>query len=452
MAEALGSQSADPDSRIARSLADQIAAAAEPLPSPDLDNNEFGAAFDRFGDARVVLLGEATHGTSEFYRARAAITRRLVEQHGFSIVAVEADWPDAARIDAHVRARPMPPADGEPFARFPQWMWRNVETHEFVEWLRRHNQQRAAAEQCEFRGLDIYILGASIEAVLGYLDQADPQEAKRARARYGCLSPWQAEPERYGLAVLVGEKSPCEDAAVAQLRELLDRRYGSIAHEGEALFDAMQNARIVRAAEHYYRIMYRGSTESWNLRDRHMFDTLDRLLDARGDDSKAVVWAHNSHIGDASATAMGWNGEFNIGELARKRFGRQAVAIGFGIDRGTVAAASDWGEPMQVMNVLPARGDSWEAAFRAAAPLRSLTQWRGPERAALREALAQSRLERAIGVVYRPRTELASHYFEAVLAEQFDAYVWFEQTRAVEPLGASRPQSASGTDTWPFGL
>jgi erythromycin esterase-like protein len=433
----------------AEELARLLHGSAEKLPPPER-STEFGTLFDRFGDARVVLLGEATHGTSEFYRARAAITQQLITAHGFTIVAVEADWPDAARIDRYVRH--LAPADTarQAFERFPTWMWRNEEVLAFIDWLRLHNERLPPERRAAFRGLDVYSLGASIEAVLKYLDRVDPNAAAAARRRYGCLTPWQDEPADYGRAVLYGQKDPCEDKAIEQLNELLARRLDYLRQDGEAFFDAAQNARIVRAAERYYRIMYRGSAESWNLRDRHMFDTLQALLRAGGPDAKAVVWAHNSHIGNAAATAMGWQGEFNIGELSRTAWGDDAVLIGFGTDRGTVAAADDWGGEMQVKAVVPARPDSWEYAFRKAGVARSLTDWRHPDRRALTEALSEARLERAIGVIYRPQTEFASHYFEAVLAEQFDAYVWFEETSAVTPLPAGRPHGAP--DTYPFGL
>src|SRR5205823_5196176 len=396
---------------------------SEPLPAPE-HSEAFGGSFDRFGDARVVLLGEATHGTSEFYRTRAAITERLIVDHGFNIVAVEADWPDAARIDRYVRhlapAREARPA----FQRFPSWMWRNEEVLAFLDWLRLHNQRLPAERRAAFRGLDVYSLGASIEAVLRYLDQVDPNAAAGARRRYGCLTPWQDEPAEYGRAVLYGQKDPCEEKAIEQLNELLAHRLDYLRQDGEAFFDAAQNARIVRAAEQYYRIMYRGAAESWNLRDRHMFETLQALLRAGGPEAKAVVWAHNSHIGNAAATAMGWQGEFNVGELCRTAYRDGAVLIGFGTDRGTVAAADDWDAEMKIKTVIPARPDSWEFAFRHAGQARSLTDWRRTGRRELSDALREPRLERAIGVIYRPQSEFQSHYFEAVLAEQFDAYVW----------------------------
>lgn len=427
-----------------------LRAHGETLPSPD--SPEFAAAFDRFADARIVLLGEATYGSHEFYAARAQITRRLVEQHGFNIIAVEGDWPDIARIDDHVRHGASRPRSGEPFARFPTWMWRNREVLALADWLRDHNAGLPPERRIGMRGLDVYSLRESIHAVIAYLDRHCPEEADEARRRYGCLTPWQDEPQLYGRAVVHGGMARCETGVVAQFNSLLARRMDLMRDEagnGEAFFDAEQNARIVRAAEQYYRSMYRGAVESWNLRDRHMFETL-QLLMAHTRDARAVVWAHNSHIGNAAATAMGWQGEFNIGELVRKAYGDSAVLIGFGTDRGTVAAASDWGADMRVMPVNPAREDSWEAAFRRTGLARTLTDWRNSTNRELTQALSEVLLERAIGVVYRPQTELSSHYFQAVLAEQFDAWVWFEETRAVTPLGPERPHGAP--ETWPFGL
>jgi erythromycin esterase-like protein len=298
-------------------------------------------------------------------------------------------------------------------------MWRNQEVREFIAWLRAHNDALPHAHRVEFRGLDMYSLGASIAAVLHSLDEIDPAAANAARDRYACLSPWQADPVRYGRAVLSG-RDPCEGKVVEQLQQLLAARLD--AHEG-AGFDAVQNARVVRAAEQYYRAMYLGGNESWNLRDRHMFDTLKALLSGRAG-AKAVVWAHNSHIGNAAATTMGWRGQFNIGELCRTAFGENAALIGFGTDRGMVAAASEWDAPVELKQVRPARPDSHEALFRQAGLSRSLARLNLPER---RDALSEPRLERAIGVIYRRETELQSHYFEAVLPDQFDAYVWFEE-------------------------
>lgn len=421
---------------------------AEPLPA--VDSPAFGELFARYADARVVLIGEASHGTAEFYRSRAAISRQLIERHGFNIVAVEADWPDAAQIDRYVRHQQPATWLQQAFERFPTWMWRNREVAEFAAWLHQHNQPLAAAARTEFRGLDVYSLGASITAVLRYLDRVDPGAAAAARRRYGCLTPWQDDPALYGRNVLHGQKASCEDAVVEQLSALLEQRLDHLGRDGEDFFDAAQNARVVRAAEQYYRIMYRGSASSWNLRDRHMFDTLRALLERRGAQAKALVWAHNSHIGNAAATAMGWAGEFNIGELSRTAWGQAAVLIGMGTDRGEVAAASGWDQPMQLKRVRPSRPDSWEHAFLQAGVPAALTDWRAAERSELRAALAEPRLERAIGVIYRPETERASHYFEAVLAEQFDAWIWLEETHAVTPLGPRQPHPGPA-ETYPFG-
>jgi erythromycin esterase-like protein len=431
--------------RTGHAVSDALRAVAEDLPPPE-QADFFGEVFDRFGAARLVLLGEATHGTSEFYRARAAISRHLIRHHGFNIVAVEADWPDAAGIDRHVRHLAPEPDRREAFARFPSWMWRNQEVLEFVEWLRGENDRRPAPMRVEFRGLDIYSLSGSMAAVLAYLDRVDPLAAGQARLRYGCLTPWQETPAAYGHHAVMGGET-CEDEVHEQLMSLLHQRLAYAARDGERFFDAAQNARIVRAAEEYYRIMYRGSRESWNLRDRHMFDTLQRLMTQRPG-AKAIVWAHNSHIGNAAATSMGWEGEFNIGELCRAAYGTDMVAIGFGTDRGTVAAASDWDRPMEVKQVRPARPDSFEYLFRQTGHSRALFDWR--DNRGLQALLGAPRLERAIGVVYRPDSELLSHYFRAVLAEQFDAMVWFETSHAVTPLSAGRP--AGMPETYPFGL
>ena len=425
---------------------------AEPLPA--IDDPAFARLFDRIGDARVVLLGEATHGTSEFYRARAAITQRLIREHGFSMVAVEADWPDAAGIDRYARhldgRRPGEPA----FGRFPLWMWRNVEVREFVDWLHEHNRAiDDIAARVSFHGLDLYSLNASIRAVLDYLDRVDPAAAAVARERYGCLSPWQRDPATYGRAALGRGFETCEKAVLSMLRDLVEMRVAYAAGDGESYVDATQNARLVAAAEHYYRAMYYGSALSWNLRDRHMFETLTSMMHVRGPASKAVVWAHNSHIGNAAATEMGSiRDEFNIGQLCREEFGSEAALVGFGTDRGTVAAASDWDAPMEIKTVRPALDGSYEALCRDShVPAHDFLLDLRPEiHEDLREALLLPRLERAIGVIYRPETELASHYFDASLPNQFDLYVWFEETTAVAPLAA---EMIAGTpETYPFAL
>jgi erythromycin esterase-like protein len=429
-------------------LVDELRQACEPL--PPVDDPVFGHLADRFSDARVVLLGEATHGTADFYNARAALTARLVAEHRFRIVAVEADWPDANAIDRRIRQRAPVQDEPQAFTRFPTWMWRNTQVVAFLGWIEHFNAARAPDDRVEFRGLDIYSLRASIASVLAYLDKVDPYAAALARKRYGCLTPWQAEPAWYGRAVLHGERDPCEDEVVAQLVDLLADRLDYTENDDDDFFDAAQNARTVLSAERYYRVMYRASNDSWNLRDTHMFDTLQRLLEHRGDNSKAVIWAHNSHVGDASATAMDWQGEINIGHLCRRAYGGGAVLVGFGTDRGTVAAADDWDEPVKIKPVRPSHANSYESLFHRTGLPRAVLDLRPSNHYAANEALAPKRLERAIGVIYRPETELQSHYFEAELPAQFDAYLWFDETRAVSPLPVEKTSGVP--ETFPFGV
>lgn len=431
-----------------RPLASLIAEVAEPLPT--IDSPAFGAAFDRFARARIVLLGESSHGTSEFYRARAAITRRLVAEHGFGIVAVEADWPDAAAIDRHVRHRAG--GTGEPaFQRFPQWMWRNLEVADFVHWLREHNEaENDPRRRAGFFGLDLYNMRSSIAGVLAYLERVDPQAATVARERYGCLTPWQREPSTYGRAVLNATYGKCEEAVIAQCRDLLARSLDYAGGDPDSFLDAAQNARLVASAERYYRAMYYGGAESWNLRDTHMFETLRHLLEAHGPASKAVVWAHNSHIGDARRTDMGRvRDEINIGQLCRENFAGETALIGFGTHGGTVAAASRWDGDVEVKQVRPSRPDSCERLCHDARIPRFLLDFRRDDE--LKRRLAEPRLERFIGVIYLPESELMSHYVSAELSAQFDAYVWFDRTSAVTPLGPEHHRPGV-PETWPFGL
>ncbi len=436
-----------------RSRSEGIAAlireSAEPISG--IDDVDLGPLLDRIGDARVVLLGEASHGTSEFYRMRARITRELIVQRGFTIVAVEADWPDAARIDRYVRHAPAVPSPEPAFTRFPTWMWRNAEVHEFVEWLRGWNAGVAdPAKRAGFHGLDLYSLFTSISAVLQYLDEVDPDTAAVARRRYSCLSPWESDPAVYGRAAVTGRYRSCEEPVTRMLRDMMERRLDYAASDGERFLDAAQNARLVANAERYYRTMYYGGADSWNLRDHHMFDTLMMLLDSRGPGARAVVWEHNSHVGNAAATEMSARGEFNIGQLCRERFGKDAFLLGFGTDHGTVAAASDWDAPMRVMQVRPSHPESYERLFHDSGRAACMLPLGAAARPAVREELESPRLERAIGVIYRPESELQSHYFQAVLPLQFDEYIWFDETHAVHAqpalVGAGLP------DTYPFGL
>jgi protein-L-isoaspartate(D-aspartate) O-methyltransferase len=445
----IGEQGWDERGRRSPSLAERLGDAAEPL--PDLDDPPFAEPFDRFAEARIVLLGEASHGTSEFYRARAAITRRLIERHGFNIVAVEADWPDAAHLDRYVRHRPQREGEEAAFQRFPTWMWRNTDVDDFIRWLRRHNQVLEPDLMAGFYGLDLYNLSGSMRAVIDYLDDVDPAAARLARERYACLQPWTRDPALYGRLAITEGYARCEAPVIDMLRELHGNRLRYAAADGEEWLDAAANARLVKNAEQYYRVMYHGAAESWNLRDTHMFETLCQLLDAKGPDSKAVVWAHNSHIGNAAHTEMGRvREELNIGQLCKERFGDSARLIGFGMHSGTVAAADDWDGEMKVMRVRPSLAGSYERLSHDSGLSRFLLDLREGVHDELREALTAPRLERFIGVIYRPETERWSHYAEAILPGQFDGWAWFDETAAVTPLpGAAR---AGEDDTYPFGL
>ena len=425
-----------------------IAASSEPF------NSVGGADLDkllgRIGDAKIVLLGEATHGTSEFYRMRERISQELITRKGFRFVAIEGDWPDVARLDHYVRHFEYPPSEWTAFARFPTWMWRNNEVRSFVDWLHAHNAERAPQDRVAIYGLDLYSLYTSIGSVLKYLDEVDPDSARIARQRYGCLTPWQADPATYGHAALTGAYRTCEKEVVRMLEDILHKQSDYAAHDGERFMDAVQNARLVTDAERYYRIMYYGSRASWNLRDTHMFETLKTLLNFRGPEAKAIVWAHNSHIGDAAATEMSARGEYNIGHLCRQEFGSGAYSIGFGTHTGTVAAASDWDGPMEIKEVLPSLEQSYEWLCHETGRPRFMLPLRGRSAVEVGKRLAKPRLERAIGVIYRPQTELASHYFQAVLPAQFDEYIWFDESRAVTSFETKELEGLP--DTYPFGL
>jgi len=410
---------------------------------------------------RVVLIGEASHGTHEFYRERARITRRLIEECGFSAVAVEADWPDAYRVNRYVLNSSADPtvwmalAD---FKRFPAWMWRNVDTVRFLDWLRAHNDHvRPAASKARFVGLDLYSLRASIEAVIEYLDVVDPDEAQRARRRYSCFDHVGADGQAYGFALAFQRALPCEREVVAQLMRLRERSEQYLRRDGytaeDEQFCAEQNARVVRDAEEYYQKMYRAEVSSWNLRDRHMAGTLDAMighLDRQIGFAKVVVWEHNSHVGDARATGMGARGEFNVGQLTRERYGRsQCLLVGFTTFDGTVTAASNWGEPARRFNVRPALPGSHEALLHQV-PIPAF--WLPTGSGSVRAALEEPRLERAIGVIYRPDTERRSHYFPARLTDQFDAVIHIDRTSALEPLERSEHwDRGEPPETYPTG-
>jgi len=425
-----------------------VAECAEPFES--IDDADLAPLLERIGDARVVLLGEASHGTREFYLMRQRITRALIEHRGFTIVAAEADWPDAAQIDHFARQLDRPPAQWQAFARFPTWTWRNREVRGFVDWLREHNESLPHERRVRYAGLDLYSLFDSVAEVLRYLDRTAPDAARLARERYGCLTPWQRDPAAYGRAALSGAYRSCESEVVTMLEELLSGRLVALRESDEPFFDAVQNAHLVADAEEYYRVMYYGAAQSWNLRDGHMFQTLRELLDFHGPDAKAVVWAHNSHLGDASATEMSARGEHNLGQLCRQHFRDDAYAVGFGTHAGTVAAASYWDGPLENKAVRPSLPDSYERLCHDSGVPRFFLPLRRPRRSELRDELADTRLERAIGVIYRPETERASHYFHAALPLQFDEWIWFDRTEAVSPLATHELEGVP--ETYPFGL
>jgi len=412
------------------------------------------------GRARLALLGEASHGTHEFYAERARLSRRLIVEHGFNAVVVEADWPDAWRVNRYVRGLS---DDGNAesalsgFGRFPTWMWRNTDVRDFVEWLREHNRGKTAAQQAGFYGMDLYSLFSSIRAVLDYLEKADPEAAQRARYRYACFDHAAEDSQAYGYAASFGMQASCEDEVIQQLRDM-NRHAAALLSAGSTGTDdgffAQQNARLVRNAEEYYRTMFRGRVSSWNLRDSHMVETLQALekhLSVQGGTPRMVVWAHNSHLGDASATEMGDIGEWNVGQLARDRWATDAVLVGFSTHHGTVTAASEWDGEAERKRVRPGLAGSFEDLFHRCEQGRFWLSLRGD--AGLAKLLAERRLQRAIGVIYLPQSERLSHYFHTRLPAQFDAIIHIDATRAVEPL-AQEPRWITGEppETYPSGL
>ena len=412
------------------------------------------------GDAEIVLLGEASHGTREFYRYRAAITKKLIGEKQFSAVAVEADFPDAYRVNRYVRG-----AGGDQsaieslgeFQRFPRWMWRNRTVLDFVEWMKNHNDELNRARRVGFYGIDLYSLHASVEAVLEYLEKTDPQAAKRARYRYSCFDHYGENAQQYGYAASFDLSKSCEDEVVRQLSDLRRRAYDYMNRDGfvarDEYFYAEQNARLVKNAEEYYREMFRGRVSSWNLRDRHMAETLDALarhLETQNLPPKIVVWAHNSHLGDARATDMKSRGEWNVGQLIREKYAEKTISIGFTTYAGTVAASDNWDEPARLKKVNEGLSGSFEKLFHETDIPNFFLDLREEE---IKNALASPLLERAVGVIYRPETERLSHYFYAILPAQFDGVIHFDTTQAVEPLDNIAGQTGEDApETFPEGL
>ena len=425
-------------------------------------SGNYDPLLEQIGDARFVLLGEASHGTHEFYKARAEITKRLIREKGFDAVAVEADWPDAYRVNRFVRGRSkdVDAVDAlADFKRFPTWMWRNADVLDFIGWLREHNF-RNRHQQAGFYGLDLYSLYGSIAAVLSYLGKVDPDAAHRARQRYSCFEAFEENSQAYGYSAASGLAESCEPEVVKQLidlqRHASDYRHrdGQIAED--EFFFAEQNARLIKNAEYYYRSMFRGRVSSWNLRDQHMVETLVALVDHLkrqiGRWPRVVLWAHNSHLGDARHTQMGERGEWNVGQLVRERFSGNAVLVGFTTHTGTVTAASEWDGPAERKRVRPSLEGSYERIFRDTGLPRFYLNLHADEELEY-ELFEPPRLERAIGVIYLPRTERVSHYFHAWLSKQFDAVLHFDETRGVEPLERwAEWHGGEAPETYPSGL
>jgi len=422
--------------------------------------NDYDRLMEIIGDARVVLLGEASHGTAEFYRERVRITKRLIAEKAFTAVAAEADWPDAYRVHRYAVGRSADSTAQDAlgdFKRFPTWMWRNTEVLKFVEWLREYNESRSVPQTVGFYGLDLYSLHASMEAVLGYLQRTDPAAAARARSRYACFDHFAEDTQRYGYAAAFQLDETCENEVLDQLLDLRRnaekylRRDGFVAED--AFFYAEQNARLVKNAEHYYRSMFQSRVSSWNLRDHHMAETLDALLvhlKRHVSQPKIVLWEHNSHIGDARATQMSDAGEMNVGQMVRERHGPEAVLVGFTTYSGTVTAASAWDGPIECKTVRPALPESYEALLHQIGIPRFLLTW---DDCRVRDLLTERRLERAIGVIYVPESERLSHYFYATLPDQFDAVLHFDQTHAVKPLDSSQTWiDHEPPETFPIGI
>jgi erythromycin esterase-like protein len=445
-----------------RDAVDAVRQAAQWFPAPsdgvaERPSEVLPGLLDLIGDARLVLIGEATHGTDEFYSIRAELTKALIQSKQFNLVAAEADWPDAYRVNRwvrHMSEEPDAAAALGDFVRFPRWMWRNTVVVDFVEWLCRYNAKRMASDRIGFYGLDLYSLHTSIDAVLKYLREVDPEAAVRARQRYSCFEHFGSDPQRYGYAATLDLSRSCEDDVVAQLVELRNaaaeyaRRDGYVAED--EYFFAEQNARLVRNAEMYYRAMFAGQVESWNLRDTHMMETLDALMawtTRRSEYARAVVWAHNSHFGDARATQMGAWGELNLGQLARERHGDRVFLIGFTTHTGTVTAAREWNEPAERRRVTPSMPGSYERLFHDTDVERFVLAT-----STTRDALAEARLERTIGVIYKPETERASHYFRARMADQFDAVIHIDTTSALTPLERWSRENSDLPETYPTGV
>lgn len=418
-------------------------------------HNDLDPLLERIGDARYVLLGEASHGTREYYEWRAEISKRLIQEKGFSFIAVEGDWPDCYRVNQYVKgddrqgdsARTVLHA----FNRWPTWMWANEETVALAEWLRGHNDGLPQQRQIGFYGLDVYSLWDSLYAVIAYLSRVDPPAVETALRAFRCFQPHGHDLQEYAWSTLLVPQS-CEAEVVNLLVELRQKaaQYCTGYPQREAFFNAEQNALVARNAESYYRSMVRGGAASWNVRDVHMMETLERLMEHHGPEAKAIVWEHNTHIGDARATDMAGAGMVNIGQLARERHPEDGVVlVGFGSHRGSVIAGRNWGAEMQRMAVPPAQEGSIEDTFHhALGGNRLLVMSKGD----CPEELWRRRDHRAIGVVYNPESERGGNYVPTVLPARYDAFLYLDHTRAVRPLHLAEQPDDDWPETYPFGV
>lgn len=430
----------------------ELIEAVKRVGKPLRDEADLDPLMERIGDARVVLLGEASHGTHEYYTWRDRISRRLIQEKGFHFIAVEGDWPDCYLVNRWIKG-----ADGDGsargmlhgFERWPTWMWANEEVARLAEWLREHNRSLSSDDaKVGFYGLDVYSLWDSMDVVTRYLEKVDPQAAARARGAYGCFDPYEEDVQDYAMATAL-VPTTCEDEVVRILSDL--RAKGpDYAEEGrEAYFNAEQNALVARNAERYYRAMIRGGAQSWNVRDTHMIETLERLLQHHGPDSKAIVWEHNTHVGDARATDMARAGMVNVGSLARERWGGDVVIAGFSSHRGSVIAGSEWGAPMQRMPVPEAREGSWEHVFHEAGAHDKLVMMEDLDEV---EAAEASRGHRAIGVVYHPEREAYGNYVPSVLPFRYDAMLYIDHSHALHPLKMTGKMEHDPPETYPSGM
>jgi len=429
-------------------LVDAVRERALPL----RDDADLDPLLERIGDARVVLLGEASHGTRDYYVWRDRISRRLIAEKGFSFIAVEGDWPDCYTVNLYAKGWDAPGSDAREvlhaFSRWPTWMWANEEVVELAEWLRAFNAERVDERRVGFYGLDVYSLWESIDVVTRYLERVDPALAERARRAYGCFDPYEDDVQEYAWATEM-VPTDCEDEVVATLVEL--RRKGpDFRREGpEAYFNAEQNALVAQNAERYYRAMIRGGAASWNVRDTHMMDTLDRLMKHHGPEAKAIVWEHNTHVGDARATDMARAGMVNIGQLAREAYGGDVVIAGFSSHRGSVIAGEQWGAPMRRIPMPKARPGSWEDVLHRASAEDKLLLMDGLDDV---PGALDPRGHRAIGVVYRPEREAFGNYVPTVLPFRYDAVLYIDQSEALNPLHLQPVPDHEVPETFPTGM